>query len=812
MRPSLRLLPVGALTAVTACGGGGGGGGGGAPPPPPPVVVAVARPLVPAESTSFVVRGTDFPGKDGDAVAIRLVATDGLPLASCASDEMTVAATRTSSTSVGASLAPFALVRTVSATVTLDFGAGVVATSASPIATLVGEPDAAVDQDLDGVPDACDAKTYTFEGEALGARPAGTTALDGPGLPALAVVDRSGDRAVAFTGAGSPIAYERFDRVDADRLAQDTTIYADLDSTAGGSTNLELGNEGSYGGYAGGSIIFQVQPSGTMVAYERQANQILRSLAGPALPASGRVRLRCLHETGTTGSLRVDAFVAGAWQADVLRFDVADMRPYRGIAVGASNYFGGARAIRRLTVVRSIPDAPFTLAESPTRSMDWKVFQRGADGTAPIPIRVLHRLPTGGSAEVRIVRSATGETLPGFDFADRSFPIPRRPVGRTDFVVAGVPAGGNYDVQVRVRDAAGVVLGQQALLDVAVGDVYVAAGQSNMSGYSGNLIGVNAPTPLAHLFHNDGTWTQAREPMDDGDGQTDWISREYPASSCLLAFAGELSAATGVPVGIVPTSLGGTNLYAQWQRNAPFPASRITLYGSMLHRARLACPGTPARGILWFQGESDALAPRTTAQYAADLARFVSDARADLSAPDLVFLCGQLGTYDAASQPAWVGIQEAQRQVVVSDPRAALATAVDLPRADSIHFNVAGYRTLGQRFARGARRLVFGQAVDPTNDLVSVALDASATVATLTYERAVVGGAPTLYVATDATGTPTTNAVVASGATVTLTLSRPLASTARLSYGRANVATAAWVKDAADASPVPCFDGLVLTP
>ena len=797
-RPGHRATAIGLAWGRGSCGGGAGGGP--PPAPPPPTIVAVVGTLDPAIGADFTVAGTDFPGVPGDAVTVRLRAVDGRSLAACGEPEVLTSATRAAGDTVIGSCPEFELTQTVAAFVTVEFAGGATATSATALAHLVGTPSDVHDQDLDGILDACDPNTYTFEGEALGARPADTTPLDGSAQPALVVVDRSGDRAVAFVGNGSPVAYERFDRADLDYAQQDVTVYADLDPAAGASTNLEFANEGSYAGYAGASLIFQVQPSGATAFYERQANQILHAVVGPNLPTSGRVRL--------------DGVVAGVWSNDLFVYPIDDDRPYRGLEVAASNYYGGARAIRRLTIVREVPAATFTLAKAPSRSMDSQLFQRGGVGTASIPLRVLYRLPAGGRAELQVVRAATGEVLPGFEFAAHAHGLAPKAAGRIDLVVPGVPTGGNYDVQVRVIDAgaADAVVGQQALVDVAVGDVYVAAGQSNMSGYSGNLVGVETPSPLAHLFHNDGRWKPAREPMDDGDQQTDWISREFPASSCLLAFADELSSRTGVPVGIVPTSLGGTNLFAQWQRNAAFQASRITLYGSMVSRVKKACPTSPPRGLLWFQGESDALSNRTTAQYVADLRRLVAQAREDFGAPNLLFLCGQLGTYDSAAQPWWVGIQEAQRLTVAADALAALATAVDLGRADSIHFNVAGYRALGRRFATGARQRVFGHAVDPTNDLVSVSLDVTRTVASLTYERPVTGGAAALYAPTDAGGALTTTSVVATGATVTLTFNRAVGVAGRLAYGYANVPTAAWVRDAVDASPVPCFDALVLAP
>src|SRR5205085_12087773 len=124
------------------------------------------------------------------------------------------------------------------------------------------------------------------------ARPTGVTALDPPGSPAVRVVDGPPDRGVAFDGSTASVGTERLDRAAADFAHQDATVYVDVDPAAGGSMNLELSSEGSFAVAAGASIIFQVQPSGLTAFYERQWNTIPRGELGPALPPSGRVRLR----------------------------------------------------------------------------------------------------------------------------------------------------------------------------------------------------------------------------------------------------------------------------------------------------------------------------------------------------------------------------------------------------------------------------------------------------------------------------------------------------------------------------------------
>ena len=132
------------------------------------------------------------------------------------------------------------------------------------------------------------------------------------------------------------------------------------------------------------------------------------------------------------------------------------------------------------------------------------------------------------------------------------------------------------------------------LEDVLVGEVWVCGGQSNMAGYSGGLAGAEPPIDAVHLFGNDGIWKRASEPMDDGTDQVDLVSAEAPGHSLMLSFAKTWKAATGLPVGIIPAPLGGTNLVFQWQRDANDPDNRGTLYGSQLHRVRCDALARPA--------------------------------------------------------------------------------------------------------------------------------------------------------------------------------------------------------------------------
>jgi sialate O-acetylesterase len=394
-------------------------------------------------------------------------------------------------------------------------------------------------------------------------------------------------------------------------------------------------------------------------------------------------------------------------------------------------------------------------------------------------------------AEIAVEASTTGLPLPGFDYADHQALLAAAPSGAIVTVtVPDVPQGGNYDVRVRwVAPQGGAILGSDLLTQVAIGDLYLAAGQSNMSGYSGSLDPAETPIATVHLFGNDYRWKRAQEPMDDGTDQVDRISEEAPAHSLMLRFAKDLSAGLGVPVGIIPAPLGGTNLYAQWQRTAGDPAHRGTLYGSSIQR--VLCQQSPhaIRGAIWYQGESDA--GRGTDAYLADLRALLANWRNDLAAPLLYFGNCQLANYQQADFETWLPIQEAQRRFALEEPRSAVIALVDQPRADAIHLNVDGYKTAGARLARAVLAGDYGvpQLLGPQLQAVRFQAGSNRTRIEVVYDKPVQGGLAQVFRAYDGAVQVTITGYSISGSTITLQLIRASsAANSALSYGTSRAA------------------------
>jgi hypothetical protein len=618
----------------------------------------------------------------------------------------------------------------------------------------------------------------------------------------FAVRDYAGDFGVSYDGTGQG-AFDAFDRLPQDGPGQGQAVYLDTTALAD-QFEINLWNEGSYAENAGGGVLFRVDGSGTAYAWVRRGREFT-ALGQASLGTPGRLRLRLAKDFGTQSTLRLDRWNGAGWDLDIGVFSIADDHRLFGRGLGLSDLIDGRRPLLCVTAEKTLPAASLALFRAHDGLAEWKLFQRGPDGHAPLPVPVAYRTEGAARLEVRVVEVANGAALPGFDWADHAFPLSSAPGGATaSFVLDAVPAGGNYDLEARLVDAAtDQVLGTDAVTEIAVGDVFLAIGQSNMSGYSGSLEPAEPPIDRVHLFGNDYLWKRGREPMDDGTDQVDRVSEEAPLHTLMLRFAKEIEKAVGVPVAIIPAPLGGTNLYSQWQRVAADPFNRGTLYGSAVWRVQAQGYVHPVRGALWYQGESDA--GRGTDLYLADLRALVANLRADLGSPNLFFGNCQLATYLTEDFETWLPIQEAQRRQGL-DPLAGVVPLIDQPRSDSIHLSVDGYKTAGVRLARVVRAGSYGQPAVQVPKLVSTKFaNGARTEVVVRWDKSVTGGIPGLFRVYDGTTALQPVSQTVSGATITLLFSRVLPSNATISYGFSRNPASAWVVGADGSGPVLAF-------
>jgi sialate O-acetylesterase len=339
--------------------------------------------------------------------------------------------------------------------------------------------------------------------------------------------------------------------------------------------------------------------------------------------------------------------------------------------------------------------------------VSYRVYQRDRNNRAEIPI-VFDAEATIIYAAYSGTGSPAGMSLPG------------------EVKSLSVPTGGPYTISITAQAKDSTPGGTIApttfqIGPVYVGDLWVLAGQSNMEGV-GNLEDVTPPSEKVSLLGMDGHWRRAEEPLHWLVDSPDPVHSGDPAtraerSGALhknrvkgaglgLPFGVVLSAATGIPIGLIATAHGGTSMKG-WDPARKDEGGR-SLYGSMLGQIRTA--GGKVRGMLWYQGESDAN-PEAAKVYPKVFAGFINSVRSDLGAPDLPFYLVQIGRVIRAGDPtAWNAVQDAERQIPDRLPGTAVVASIDLELDDLIHVGTQGLRRLGTRLARTAEREVYGLA------------------------------------------------------------------------------------------------------
>jgi len=226
------------------------------------------------------------------------------------------------------------------------------------------------------------------------------------------------------------------------------------------------------------------------------------------------------------------------------------------------------------------------------------VVQRRDRAGGRIPVEVIAELPEGERVEARVVLAAESPW-------QRLTREASRFTGLLD-----APAGGWYRLEVR-SVVAGETTGNALVERVAVGEVFVVAGQSNSANHGEEKL-VPADDRVVTLAPN-GVWRVAADPQPGASGD---------GGSFLPALGDALAAEFDVPIGFVACGIGATSVREWLPAGVRFPAPP-TLTGrvrpaadggfesdgaafAMLVERMGQCGPEGFRAILWHQGESDA--------------------------------------------------------------------------------------------------------------------------------------------------------------------------------------------------------------
>lgn len=227
-------------------------------------------------------------------------------------------------------------------------------------------------------------------------------------------------------------------------------------------------------------------------------------------------------------------------------------------------------------------------------------------------------------------------------------------------------------------------------------ELFVLIGQSNMAGRGAIDAGDREPIPGIWVQAKDLSWKPAVDPLH-------YDKPEIAAAGLGRSFAKALKTARpNSSIGLIPAAFGGSAL-EEWK-----PGS--IHYTEAVRRTRAALRDGRLRGILWHQGEADAKDENLARSYVPRFEAFIRQLRADLNAPDVPVIVGELGRFyrnrpnDGAKFAEVVNAQ--LMRIPNSVPHSAFVSSEGLTdKGDSTHFDTRSLHELGGRYAAAFLRL-----------------------------------------------------------------------------------------------------------
>jgi pimeloyl-ACP methyl ester carboxylesterase len=233
--------------------------------------------------------------------------------------------------------------------------------------------------------------------------------------------------------------------------------------------------------------------------------------------------------------------------------------------------------------------------------------------------------------------------------------------------------------------------------------LFLLIGQSNMAGRGAVTPADQTPPARVLMLNQAGEWVPAVDPMH-------FDKPTVVGVGLGRTFGIAVAAATpGVTIGLIPCAVGGSPIEV-WRPGAYYEPTKSHPWDDAMWRAQVALQAGTLKGILWHQGESDSNAQQVPL-YAAKLHDLIARLRAELHAPTVPFIAGQLGKFaDAPWNEFKVEVDRVHRELPAKVKGTAFVSAEGLNhKGDKVHFDADSYRMFGQRYAEAYLQLVRGK-------------------------------------------------------------------------------------------------------
>ncbi len=228
--------------------------------------------------------------------------------------------------------------------------------------------------------------------------------------------------------------------------------------------------------------------------------------------------------------------------------------------------------------------------------------------------------------------------------------------------------------------------------------LFLLVGQSNMAGRGEVTDEDRQPHPRVLTLTKESEWAPAIDPLH--------FDKPSAGVGMGRTFAITIAAASPhVTIGLIPCAAGGSPI-ASWEPGGYHAQTKSHPYDDAIKRAKQALTVGVLKGILWHQGESDSR-PGRAKVYELKLHELIARFRDELNAPTVPFIAGQMGQFEERPwDDARKLVDAAQQNLPSKVARTAFVTSDGLAhKGDKVHFNSAGYRELGRRYARAYLKL-----------------------------------------------------------------------------------------------------------